>query len=87
MSGPRERLDKRLSDASRVKVYQHVLSDPVAHHGKVRFFIRKRGERLTDAEQDLVDAAFKNDPKRYAALEGDVFDATVPFGSAARWKR
>lgn len=44
----------------------------------------KRGERLTDADRDLLDAASKSDPKRYAALEGDVFDATVPFGSAAR---
>jgi hypothetical protein len=47
----------------------------------------KRGERLSDEERALVDAAFESDEERYAAMEPDVFDATVPFGSMARARR
>jgi hypothetical protein len=47
----------------------------------------KRGEQLSDEERALVDAAFISDRKRYAALEPDVFDATVPAGSVARAPR
>lgn len=47
----------------------------------------KRGQRLFDDEKALVDAAYRQDRKRYAAMEPDVFDATVPFGSAARARR
>ena len=47
----------------------------------------KQGQTLTDHERDLVDAAFASDEKRYGEMEPDVFDATVPFGSLARWKR
>ncbi len=47
----------------------------------------KQGKRLTDDERTLVDVAYKEDEERYAALEPDVFDSTVPFGSHARWKR
>lgn len=47
----------------------------------------KRGETLSKDERALVDRAYKEDEERYAAMEADVFDATVPFGSAARWKR
>lgn len=47
----------------------------------------KRGQRLSDEEQTLVDAAYRQDRKRYGALEPDIFDATVPFGSAARYRR
>lgn len=47
----------------------------------------KRGERLTDEERAIVEAAFASDEKRYAEMELDVFDATVPFGSGARAKR
>lgn len=47
----------------------------------------KRGESLSKEERRLVDDAWKSDEKRYSAMEPDVFDATVPFGSAARWKR
>lgn len=47
----------------------------------------KRGERLSGAEQRLVERAFRADETRYAALEPDVFDATVPFGSNVRWRR
>ncbi len=47
----------------------------------------KQGQRLTDEEQALVDRAWETDRKRYAKMEADVFDATVPFGSGARYKR
>ena len=47
----------------------------------------KRGKGLTDDEQALLAAAFQSDEQRYAALDADVFDATVPFGSAAKAKR
>jgi hypothetical protein len=47
----------------------------------------KCGERLSDEERELVDAAFASDKKRYAEMELDVFDATVPFGSGARARR
>ena len=47
----------------------------------------KRGQRLFPDEQALVDKAYQEDRKRYAALEPDVFDATVPFGSFARYRR
>lgn len=45
----------------------------------------KRGEYLSPEDRKLVDAAYKEDPDRYAELEGPVFNATVPFGSQARW--
>lgn len=41
----------------------------------------KSGQRLTPEEQQLVEAAHAADPKRYAALTADVFEATKPFGS------
>ena len=47
----------------------------------------KQGQALSDDEKKLVDFAFESDEKRYTAMEPDVFDATVPFGSAAKWKR
>jgi hypothetical protein len=47
----------------------------------------KRGEALTKEERALVDAAFNEDEARYGAMEPDVFDATVPFGSNVRWRR
>ena len=47
----------------------------------------KRGERITDEERSLVDAAFVSDRKRYQEMEPDVFDATVPFGSNTRARR
>jgi len=47
----------------------------------------KRGQRLSEDEQALVDAAYRQDVDRYAAMEPDVFDATVPFGSQARARR
>lgn len=47
----------------------------------------KQGQALSREQRALVDAAYAEDPERYAALEPDVFNATVPFGSAARWRR
>lgn len=47
----------------------------------------KLGKQLSDEEQALVDAAYRQDRKRYGAMDPDVFDATVPFGSAARYRR
>ena len=48
--------------------------------------LSKRGQRLTEAEQAWLDRAFREDPKRYSALDARVFNATVPFGSAKRVK-
>ena len=45
----------------------------------------KSGKKLTRAEQRLVERAFKEDRERYASLEPEVFNATVPFGSTRRW--
>ena len=47
----------------------------------------KRGEAITEDERALVDRAYVADYDRYASLDADVFDATVPFGSSARWRR
>ena len=46
---------------------------------------RKQGASLSEEEQSLVDAAYNSDPGRYALMERDVFNSTVPFGSTARW--
>jgi hypothetical protein len=46
----------------------------------------KQGKTITKEERILVDAAFKEDLNRYSAMEKDVFNATVPFGSVVRWK-
>lgn len=45
----------------------------------------KQGQSVTPEERLLLDAAFKSDPERYGALEAEVFNATVPFGSSAKW--
>jgi hypothetical protein len=47
----------------------------------------KRGDRLDKLEQRLVEKSFKEDFDRYGRMEADVFDATVPFGSSARYRR
>jgi hypothetical protein len=47
----------------------------------------KQGQELSKEDRALVDAAYNEDPERYGAMEPDVFDATVPFGSTVRWKR
>jgi hypothetical protein len=46
----------------------------------------KQGRSISAEERALVDRAFETDPERYGAMDGDVFNATVPFGSTARWK-
>lgn len=46
--------------------------------------LSKRGLPLSEDQQTRIDAAYKSDPKRYAAMERDVFNATVPFGSTAK---
>ena len=46
----------------------------------------KQGRPISQAEQALVDTAYKSDRKRYSAMEKDVFNATVPFGSNVRMK-
>lgn len=46
----------------------------------------KQGRPISEEERELCDAAFKSNRKRYSAMEGEVFNATVPFGSTARWK-
>lgn len=46
----------------------------------------KSGHTLTNAEYRLVTRAHQSDPKRYHAMEADVFNATVPFGSTSRYK-
>jgi hypothetical protein len=46
----------------------------------------KQGRPISDEDRRLCDAAYKSDGKRYAALDRDVFNATVPFGSSARMK-
>lgn len=47
----------------------------------------KQGLPLSKADRVLIDAAFNEDPDRYAKMELDVFDATVPFGSNVRARR
>lgn len=46
-----------------------------------------RGDTITKEERKLVDRAYKEDPDRYGAMDADVFNATVPFGSNVRWRR
>lgn len=46
----------------------------------------KQGQSLTKEERELVDRAWNTDKKRYSAMEADVFNATVPFGSNVRWR-
>ena len=45
----------------------------------------KEGRERTEEERKLLNRAYKEDPKRYGAMEADVFNATVPFGSNVRW--
>lgn len=41
---------------------------------------------MNPEERALIDAAWKQDPVRYAEMDGAVFNATVPFGSSVRWE-
>jgi hypothetical protein len=47
----------------------------------------KQGRHVSEEDLDLCTRAFKMDKKRYLEMEADVFDATVPFGSAAKARR
>lgn len=49
--------------------------------------LSKQGKPLTVQQSRLCDRAFRTDRKRYAALDVDVFNATVPFGSNVRWPK
>lgn len=44
----------------------------------------KRG-MATDEDRELCDRAYRANLERYSAMEPDVFNATVPAGSQARW--
>lgn len=46
----------------------------------------KQGHAITDDDLRLVERAHRENPERYRATEGDVFNATVPFGSSTTWK-
>jgi hypothetical protein len=57
------------------------------HEWRQLFRVRcasKQGQRLSDEDRELIERAHRADPKRYAAMDDDVFDATVPFGSSAK---
>jgi hypothetical protein len=45
----------------------------------------KQGQTISQEEHDLVNAAFESDKERYGAMEPDVFNETVPFGSTTKW--
>lgn len=45
----------------------------------------KRGYPLSEDEQALCERAHAEDPKRYGAMNADVFNETVPAGSNARY--
>jgi len=44
----------------------------------------KQGQDVSQEDLALVYAAFHEDLERYSAMEVDVFNATVPFGSSVR---
>ncbi len=41
----------------------------------------KRGEDLSPDDRTLIERAYKEDPKRYAAMNDAIFEATKPVGS------
>jgi hypothetical protein len=47
----------------------------------------KQGQSVPPADLKLCERARREDLDRYGALEADVFDATVPFGSTTKAKR
>jgi hypothetical protein len=48
--------------------------------------LSKDGKPISKADRRLCDAAFDGDEARYTAMDKDVFNATVPFGSNVRMK-
>lgn len=47
----------------------------------------KRGEYINSEDHAFVSRMFKKYPEWYSVTEKDVFNATVPFGSAVRRKK
>lgn len=47
----------------------------------------KQGQTISPSELGLCARALREDPARYKAMNEDVFDATVPFGSDVKAKR
>lgn len=47
----------------------------------------KQGQAVSDADRQLVERAWASDSARYAAMNADVFNATVPVGSNARYQK
>ena len=43
--------------------------------------ISKQGRPISEGERALIVRAYASDPRRYAAMDRDVFKATAPFGS------
>jgi hypothetical protein len=41
----------------------------------------KKGEELSREDYDFCVMAYKEDPKRYSAMDKEVFNATKPFGA------
>lgn len=48
---------------------------------------RSKEGRSSQADHDLCTRAYEEDEERYGAMNGDVFDATVPFGSNVRHEK
>ncbi|HEY8309997.1 MAG TPA: hypothetical protein VIG47_05540 [Gemmatimonadaceae bacterium] len=46
----------------------------------------KQGKKLYHEQLALISLAYAEDPERYKAMEKDVFNATVPFGSDTKIK-
>lgn len=46
----------------------------------------KQGRPISEEERALLTRAFETDEKRYAEMDREIFNATVPFGSSAKWK-
>ena len=71
---PRRVKSKKLTDEQWSRVYQL----------RCR---AKQGQHLAPDDLAFLEVAFKEDGTRYGAMDVDVFNATVPFGSAVRRKR
>lgn len=46
--------------------------------------LSKQGQGVTSADLAFLEKALHEDPDRYAALNLDVFNATLPFGATRR---
>lgn len=47
----------------------------------------KEGRGMSEDDRALITRAYEADPKRYASMNDDIFDATVPIGSNAKAPR